>query len=89
MCPDFVFFGEVDGAIVPSIVDPHGTHLDDALPKLRGLAAYAEEHGAIFHRIEAVADGRVLDLTEPHVRAAVRSAGDVRSLYASSVAYDY
>lgn len=44
--PDFVFFQEdTDGSIAASIVDPHGHHLGDALPKLRGLAAYAERHG--------------------------------------------
>jgi hypothetical protein len=93
LCPDFVFFEEIDGTIRPSIVDPHGTHLGDALPKLRGLAAYAEEHGALFHRIEAVAvtDAgiRVLDLTEQRVRDAVRAADDALALYGSSVAADY
>ena len=35
MHPDFVFFNEVGGKIVASIVDPHGHHLDDALMKLK------------------------------------------------------
>lgn len=94
MCPDFVFFEMVRGRIRPSIVDPHGTHLGDALPKLRGLAAYAEEYGDRFHRIEAIAasadeDLRVLDLTEQRVRDAIRAADDAASLYDSSVACDY
>jgi hypothetical protein len=94
LCPDFVFFETVRGRIRPSIVDPHGTHLGDALPKLRGLAAYAEEYGDRFHRIEAVAatadeDLRVLDLTEQRVRDAIRAADDAASLYESPVACDY
>jgi type III restriction enzyme len=93
MCPDFVFFGMVDGEIRPSIVDPHSPHLGDALPKLRGLTAYAEQHGDCFHRIEAIAVTaagiRVLDLTEQRVRDAVRAAEDALALYDSPVACDY
>lgn len=84
--PDFVFFTEDDdGTIGASIVDPHGHHLADAIPKLRGLAAYAERFGDHFHRIDAVAKVddklRVLDLTEPSVRAAVTAASDAATLY--------
>jgi hypothetical protein len=40
--PDFAFYASNhDGTIGASIVDPHGHHLGDALPELRGLAAYA------------------------------------------------
>jgi len=91
--PDFVFFTEnADGTIGASIVDPHGHHLGDALPKLRGLAAYAERHGAHFQRIDAVArigdTLRVLDLAEPSVRAAVATAADAATLYQSNEASD-
>jgi hypothetical protein len=41
MHPDFVFFHEVGGKIVASIIDPHGIHLDDALMKLKALARFA------------------------------------------------
>ena len=43
MHPDFVFFNEVDGKMRPSIVDPHGHHLEDSLVKLQGLAKFAED----------------------------------------------
>jgi hypothetical protein len=90
LCPDFVFFQEIHGQIRPSIVDPHGTHLSDALPKLRGLADFAEEFGASFHRIEAVArvddTMRVLDLTRSDVRDAVASADSADGLYRSPYA---
>ena len=76
-----------------SIVDPHGTHLADALPKLRGLARYAETHGSELHRIEAVArigaDLRVLDLQNAEVRQAVRDATDIEALYTSQVNATY
>jgi hypothetical protein len=92
--PDFLFFAKnEDGEIVVDIVDPHGVHLADALPKLRGLAAYAEEHGGQYRRIEAIAENasglRMLDLTKPAVRAAISAATDARSLYDSAVSASY
>ncbi len=93
LCPDFVFFARVGSSVKPYIVDPHGHHLADALPKLRGLARYAAEHVDHFHRIEAVAvvDGtlRVLDLTDPKVRDAVEATADAETLYRSDAAADY
>lgn len=91
--PDFLFFSEVNGQVVVDIVDPHGFHLADALPKLRGLAKFAEAYGDEFRRIEAVAivgnKMRVLDLTRPVVRAEVEQSTDAQSLYESDVASDY
>jgi type III restriction enzyme len=91
--PDFIFFAEQDGEIVADIVDPHGFHLADALPKLQGLARYAEEHPQIYRRIEAVAktDGRlrVLDLTQVVVREAVMTASGAEALYKGALAGDY
>ncbi len=92
--PDFLFFTEADdGSIAASIVDPHGHHLGDALPKLRGLTAYAERHGHHYQRIDAVTKigdtFRVLDLTEPSVRAAVAEATDAAIRYQGPHATDY
>lgn len=91
--PDFIFFAEVKGEIVADIVDPHGTHLADALPKLKGLARYAEAHGQHFRRIDAVADEgsklRVLDLKNIEVREAVFKATTAKVLYKGSLAGDY
>jgi hypothetical protein len=92
--PDFIFFAtQDDGSVVADIVDPHGIHLADALPKLRGLALYAEEHTDAYRRIEAVAKIgdtlRVLDLTNASVRKAVAEAKDAKSLYESSSASSY
>jgi hypothetical protein len=91
--PDFIFFAEDGGEIVADIVDPHGFHLADALPKLKGLARYAETHGHIYRRIEAVAKAgnklRVLDLTRADVRQAVIGAESAEAVYKSAVAGDY
>ncbi len=91
--PDFMFFAEQDGEVVVDIVDPHGFHLADALPKLQGLARYAETHSQIYRRIEAVAVSsdkfRVLDLTRPVVRQAVIEATSAEALYKSAAAGDY
>ena len=64
-----------DGKVVADIVDPHGLYLADALPKLQGLALYAEAHAKAYRRIESVAEIkgklRVLDLTREDVRKAI------------------
>ncbi len=92
--PDFIFFATLDnGKVIADIVDPHGQHLADALPKLRGLAIYAETHGHAYQRIESVAEVRgklrVLDLTREEVRKAVAGAQDAKALYGGAFARDY
>ena len=94
MHPDFLFFHEVGGAVRASIVDPHGHHLDDALPKLQALARFAAEYGAEFHRIESLTkDGatmRILDLQRADVRDAVLAGHDTSiEYYLSDLAVEY
>jgi hypothetical protein len=93
MRPDFIFFAEQEDAVVADIVDPHGVHLADALPKLRGLAAYAAKHEQTYRRIEAIAEVggklRLLNLMSEDVRAAVAAATNANDLYASAFAGDY
>ena len=51
--PDFIFSAKrADGAVVADIVNPHSTHLGDALSKLRGLAKYAQKDAQLHRRIE-------------------------------------
>lgn len=92
--PDFVFFAmQEDGTVVADIVDPHSLHLADALPKLQGLALYAETHSSVYRRIESVAEAmgklRVVDLTKEDVRKGVAAANDAASLFTSELARDY
>lgn len=92
--PDFIFFStDHAGNTMADLVDPHGHHLSDALPKLRGLVDFAEKYGADLRRIESVAETggklRVLDLTKPLVREAIRDAQAARVLYESDLAKDY
>jgi len=91
--PDFVFFSEQDGKVVADLVDPHGLHLADALPKLRGLAVYAETHASAYRRIESVAEIggklRVLDLTRADIRQAITNAGGAKGLFEGLLAADY
>lgn len=94
MCPDFIFFSSSGDDVRASIIDPHGYHLGDALPKLRGLADYAAKFGAELHRIEAVAEMkdkklRVLDIKSLMVRQAITEANDAEALYLSAAATDY
>jgi hypothetical protein len=92
--PDFIFIAAADdGTLVADLVDPHGLHLADALPKLRGLALYAATHKGAFRRMESVAEAlgrlRVLDLTKATVRDAIAQAEDAASLFKGPLASDY
>ena len=91
--PDFIFFAEQGGQVVADIIDPHGLHLADALPKLKGLAIYAEKHAGAYRRIESVAEVkdklRVLDLTKSEVRHAITDATEPAGLFSSTLADDY
>ena len=94
MRPDFIFFSQDStGTIRAHIVDPHGQFLADSLPKLVGLASYAESHAAHFKRIEAVAkvnEGfRSLNLKESDVRDAVRLGPSAKSLFEGAMAKPY
>lgn len=92
--PDFVFFARLpDGTVAADIIDPHGIQFGDAIPKLKGLADYAEAFGSQYRRIEAVAKigdkFRALDLTEASTRAAVAAATSIKALYESDAGTDY
>jgi type III restriction enzyme len=92
--PDFLICAkQADGSIAVDIVDPHGTQFSDALAKLRGLAAYAEQYAGKVRRVDAIAAVgdtlKVLDLTDAGVREAVAAAADARSLYEGPHASEY
>lgn len=91
--PDFIFFAEQDGKVVVDLVDPHGLHLADALPKLQGLAIYAEKHGDSYRRIESVAEIkgklRFLDLKNADIRNSILTAKEAVNLFSGSTAADY
>ncbi len=91
--PDFLFFAEQDGKMAVDLVDPHGLHLADALPKLKGLALYAEHHPDVYRRIESVAEVkgklRVLNLKRQDVQDAVAIAENAEQLFSSGLADDY
>ncbi|MCC6686320.1 MAG: DEAD/DEAH box helicase family protein [Fimbriimonadaceae bacterium] len=94
MRPDFIFFArKANGDVVADIVDPHGHHLSDSVPKLRGLVRFARLYPSAFRRIDAVAKIgdklRVLDLLASAVQAAVESATDANSLYSGDFGQDY
>ncbi len=94
MHPDFIFFHEVGGKMVASIVDPHGHHLPDAKQKLQALAEFASAFGGEFHRIESLSevDGRmrVIDLKVEVVREVILHGDETAlELYRSGHAADY
>ncbi|UBI01634.1 DEAD/DEAH box helicase [Corynebacterium freneyi] len=86
MQPDFIFFREVGDTVRPSIIDPHGHHLGDALDKLRALSNYAAEFGDQFVQILAVSGKdvdslRSVDLKNPDVRAVIDKAETAAEVY--------
>jgi len=92
--PDFLFFSEISGkGLVVDIVDPHGTHLSDSLPKLKGMAIYAERHAADYRRVEVIAEVngklRMLNLTDAAVRGGVMAAANAKELFEGPLAKDY
>ncbi|MEP5622286.1 MAG: hypothetical protein ABJP82_06855, partial [Hyphomicrobiales bacterium] len=92
--PDFIFFSKgAEGDIVAEIVDPHGHHLADALPKLHGLVRYADRYGHLFNRIEAMSEVggemRVLDLQNKDVVAEVLKSTSAKALYEGAAASKY
>lgn len=94
MHPDFVFFNEVNGEVVASIVDPHGHHPEDAAVKLKALAEFAEQFGDRFHRIEALAEiptgMRVLDMqVRPLREAIIAGRKSPVEFYKSDLAVEY
>lgn len=94
MRPDFIFFSRLaDGEIVADIVDPHGIQFADALPKLRGLARYAQDNPGMYRRIVSVAKVdekyRMLDLQDAEVRVDIHKATSPKALYSGGAARDY
>ena len=78
MYPDFIFLREVDHKVAVDILDPHDPTRADAVPKAKGLARYAEKHGARFGRIQILAKTgdqlRRLELTDTKIREALAVA---------------
>lgn len=87
MAPDFIFVDQVAGELRASLVDPHGTHLADAVDKLKGLAQYTAEHAQAYHRIQSIAlvdDGYLmLNHKDPEIPAAIAGfdGNDSRELF--------
>ena len=86
MQPDFIFFREVDGQVRPSIIDPHGHHLGDALDKLRALSNYAADFGDQFVQILALSGTdanslRLVDLKDKNTRHVVADAESAAEVY--------
>lgn len=76
-----------------NIIDPHGQHLADSLPKLLGLADYAEKYCSSFQTIKAITSSgdtyRSLDLKNSVVRDAIRTAPSAKFLFEGENAQDY
>jgi hypothetical protein len=93
---DFIIVSSLpNGELGVSLIDPHGAHLADALPKLRGLAKFARNYGSMFVRIESIAEVggqlRVLDLLDADVQDNIQNFVETQAtpLYESELASEY
>ena len=95
MHPDFIFFEKVGSEVKPYLIDPHGTHLADAVDKLKGFSEYAEEFGEQFTRIWALAEvngeKHYLDLKDVVTRGVIKdyTGSTVEPLYQGEYAHLY
>ena len=84
--PDFIFFEKVGDREMPAIVDPHGLHLADTMPKLKGIARYVEDFGESFSRYWFVSDYKgqatYLDMKDAETRAVIGTASDAYECFA-------
>ena len=102
--PDFIIIRGSDKELTVSIVDPHGTHLSDAVPKIKALAEYAKrceelpegKGGFKFSRIASIAENSkkdlvFLDLTKSDVRNYVLNftGTDAVDMFKSTHAEEY
>lgn len=96
--PDFIFFvRNADGVIRPSIVDPHGDHLEDALPKLKGYLEYLKDYPTEFQQVLSVTsiensdELRYLNLLDAGTQDVIRNfTGDhIEELYKGPFSQHY
>lgn len=95
--PDFIFFvRDEDNDIRPAIVDPHGTHLSDVIPKLKGYVEYLREFPDVFKQVLSVGsvssgEYRSLNLLRSEVQEAIMNfSGDSgEELYISELSNRY
>lgn len=84
--PDFIFFEKVGDREMPAIVDPHGLHLADTMPKLKGIARYVEDFGESFSRYWFVSDYKgqatYLDMKDAETRSVISTASDAYECFA-------
>ena len=52
--PDFIFWKDVEGKLLPYIVDPHRQSIADSGPKLLGFIRYLDAHPNVFHSVNPV-----------------------------------
>lgn len=84
--PDFIFFEKVGDSKMPAVVDPHGLHLADTMPKLKGAARYVEDFGETFSRYWFVSDYKgqatYLDMKDAETHAVIGAASDAYECFA-------
>lgn len=79
--PDFIFFQQkTDGTVIASVVDPHGSHFNDGVERLRGFADFVDRYPTEYAGFESLAKNKggelvKLNLLDPEVRKAIRAKG--------------
>ena len=68
MFPDFVVVRKVGDPWLVDILEPHDPSRDDNVDQARGLARFAERHGALFGRIQLIRKRKAAGCAEQFVR---------------------
>lgn len=93
--PDFVIVRQAGGGLVIDILEPHDDTRTDTWAKIRGLAAFADEHGLEFGRLivarKRAAGLQVVDVNKTATRERARrmqSPNDLESLFSVCEEHD-
>lgn len=96
--PDFIFFVRTnDGIIKPAIVDPHGAHLSDTIPKLQGYVEYLRDYPDMFafvYMVSSVGNNselRFLNLLDEETQKMIMNPGQqsAEELFAGELSQHY
>lgn len=80
MFPDFAVVRQVGKELTVDILEPHDGSRDDNVDKARGLARFAERHGALFGRIQLIRKRKLAGGAEQFVRLEVNKQEAIQKL---------
>jgi type III restriction enzyme len=80
MFPDLVIARKVGDDVAVDILEPHRPDLDDNFEKAKGLARFAEHHGALFGRVQLIRKQASPAGGEHYARLEINKAATIKQL---------